>query len=819
VDDFVINVKQIGQYPSVVTTAPTDVALLQQGGIGGAYVSIVTPDLVSTALANGGWLHLMAGNGIAWNGAGLSSDGVSITSNVPLNVPSISSTGDIFVAGNALATQINVDELFDTIIENSVFSVNGRKGNVQLETDDILRAGAAPIANAHFGGYNTSPTPWDFRASSDQIATTAWVQLVLTQLVCGGSVVTSFNGRGGAVTLTTDDVNAAYAASIAPDWPTAPSPPLYDASTRIATTMFVDESVQDLRDQIPAFIFNTVSGFDFAPIDSPAFTGVPTAPTAAPGANTGQLATTAFVTHAVTASTTGVASFNTRTGAVTLTTADITGAGGAVLASPVFTGTPQAPTAAPGNSSTQIATTAFVGAATAGAGVSSFNTRSGAVTLTLADVTGAGGAPLASPTFTGAPAAPTATAGTSTTQIASTAFVAAAIAGFTGGVTSFNARTGAVTLQAADISAAGGAVLASPAFTGTPTAPTATAGTNTTQLATTAYVLAAIGTGGGVSSFNGRAGVVTFSAADLASVNGATYHQADAAPAFPSNTFWFDSVRGQLYVNYVDPISSASSWIIANSQVTTTPPVAARQLAGLILSTGSTPSVIFNIDVGSACSDDNTTMMALATAWTKALNGTFVAGSGNAGLDTGAVTVNTWYHVFLIMNPTSGATDVLVSTSATAPVMPSGFTKKRRIGSLKTSGSSSLIGFLQRHRAFYWTVPVLDINSAAVGTTPVSLTFPSIPLGVTVRPLLFAYMQNSGAGTVGLRLYSPDIGDNNIATWMSMLGGSISGATAYYAYGEGIFHYSNTAQQMRAYAGYGTTCLVIVQGWVDDVGM
>jgi hypothetical protein len=38
----------------------------------------------------------------------------------------------------------------------------------------------------------------------------------------------------------------------------------------------------------------------------------------------------------------------------------------------------------------------------------------------------------------------------------------------------------------------GGAPLNSPAFTGTPTAPTAGAGTNSTQLATTAYVVAAI---------------------------------------------------------------------------------------------------------------------------------------------------------------------------------------------------------------------------------------------------------------------------------------------------------------------------------------
>lgn len=124
------------------------------------------------------------------------------------------------------------------------------------------------------------------------------------------------------------------------------------------------------------------------------------------------------------------------------------------------------------------------------AGVTSWNTRTGAVTLTAADVTGVGGALLASPTFSGTPAAPTATAGTSTTQLATTAFVANAISAIPAGVSSFNGRTGAVTLSISDVTGAGGAPVANPAFTGVPTAPTATLGTNTTQLATTAFVLA-----------------------------------------------------------------------------------------------------------------------------------------------------------------------------------------------------------------------------------------------------------------------------------------------------------------------------------------
>lgn len=135
-----------------------------------------------------------------------------------------------------------------------------------------------------------------------------------------------------------------------------------------------------------------------------------------------------------------------RTGAVLLTSADLTDLATVItgplalkapLASPSFTGIPLAPTAVAGTNTTQLATTAFVTAAD--------NLK----------------ANLASPTFTGAPLAPTAAAGTNTTQLATTAFV----------VTSF-------------------APLASPTFTGIPAAPTAAAGTNTTQLATTAHVYA-----------------------------------------------------------------------------------------------------------------------------------------------------------------------------------------------------------------------------------------------------------------------------------------------------------------------------------------
>ncbi len=104
---------------------------------------------------------------------------------------------------------------------------------------------------------------------------------------------------------------------------------------------------------------------------------------------------------------------------------------------------------------------------------------------TMATQTAANYALLASPTFTGVPAAPTATAGTNTTQLATTAYVTTAVS--TKANTASPTFTGTVTIPAG-ASISGYALLASPTFTGTPLAPTAATATNTTQIATTAYV-------------------------------------------------------------------------------------------------------------------------------------------------------------------------------------------------------------------------------------------------------------------------------------------------------------------------------------------
>jgi hypothetical protein len=110
-------------------------------------------------------------------------------------------------------------------------------------------------------------------------------------------------------------------------------------------------------------------------------------------------------------------------------------------------------------------------------------------------------APLASPTFTGTPAAPTPSVADNTTKLATTAFVKAAIdaliAAAPGTLDTLDELAAALgddpnfaaTLTAA---LAAKAPLASPALTGSPTAPTPTAGDNDTSIATTAFVTTAV---------------------------------------------------------------------------------------------------------------------------------------------------------------------------------------------------------------------------------------------------------------------------------------------------------------------------------------
>jgi hypothetical protein len=494
-------------------------------------------------------------------------------------------------------------------VSPDVHSFNGRSGVVTFLTADFNAATAVltdPPPTAP-----TAPTT----DISEQLATTAFVHAALAV-----GAVTSWNGRVGAVTMTMADITAAGGAPIdSPAFtglPNAPTAVPGTSTGQLATTAFVvaavaaaTTGVSSWNGRTGAVVLNQSDIVNASGWASPSFTGVPLAPTAATATNTTQIATTAFVHAAVASATAGVSSWNTRTGDVVLTLADVTGVGGAALASPAFTGTPTANTAVPGTATTQLATTAFVAAALGAisTGVTSFNTRTGAITLQGNDVSAAGGALLDSPTFIGVPTAPTATTGDSSFQLATTQFVSDAIAAGVAGVSSWNGRGGNVVMVTADITAAGGAPVASPTLTGVPLAPTATAGTSTQQLATTAFVHTAIAAvPAGVTSFNTRTGAITLTAADITAAGGMA--AADVAAAYVS----FATAQTLTAPQQLQARTNVNSQV--NLGFTPVNKAGDTMTGDLIVNAASTQIRIINSNYGVMLHQDGTNLYFLITA-------------------------------------------------------------------------------------------------------------------------------------------------------------------------------------------------------------
>ena len=238
--------------------------------------------------------------------------------------------------------------------------------------------GAAPLASPALTDTPTTPTAAD-GTNTAQIASTAFVQSAvggyLSKSVTGGTVTLSDLEASNPVigfsgTLTSNLV-VVVPTTVKRLWA------VYNA-TGGAFTLTVKTATgsgvtvaQGKRNLVYTDGTNVYDGFnDFENI---ALTGAPTAPTAAVGTNTTQIATTGFVNAEIAAD----RPFETTVSNIKMDGAQSVGSLNTVargdhvhptdtsrapLASPALTGIPTAPTASTGTRSTQLATTAFVGA-------------------------------------------------------------------------------------------------------------------------------------------------------------------------------------------------------------------------------------------------------------------------------------------------------------------------------------------------------------------------------------------------------------------------------------------------------------------------
>jgi hypothetical protein len=224
-----------------------------------------------------------------------------------------------------------------------------------------------------------------------------------------------------------------------------------------------------------------------------------------------------------------------------------------------------------------------------------------------------------------------------------------------------------------------------------------------------------------------------------------------------------------------------------------------------------------DIAIGRCRDDSNTQDIVLASALTKRLDASWAAGTNQGGLDAGSKAAGSWYAVYVIKNVTTGAVDVLFSLSATSPVMPSGYTVKRRIAWIITDGSANIAQYTQRGDDFTFSSSVLDA-STTLGTTAVLYTV-TVPPSLVTDPIWTKTIVNGGDSSSNyyIRISSPYQTDAVPSASIAQLASGFPSTSSRFS--AQIVVLTNTSRQIRArssIAGMGFS--ISTEGWIDRRG-
>jgi hypothetical protein len=258
-------------------------------------------------------------------------------------------------------------------------------------------------------------------------------------------------------------------------------------------------------------------------------------------------------------------------------------------------------------------------------------------------------------------------------------------------------------------------------------------------------------------------------------------------------------------------------WLIdsnINAQATTTTAGASLLPSQIIISNNVTDSANdIDFAAGNFQFSDGTGSASLS-ALIKRLDATWAAGTNQGGLFTGAKANSTWYHCFAIYNPTTGVSDCGFDTSVTAANIPSGYTKYKRVGSIRTNGSGNILAFLQTEKYFALATSLLDITNASQTIASETLRTLTIPLGVKTIVIGNIQVLADSAGAVIAKVYSADTSSLTLTIQMAYASNNISLGQSYYQ------ALSNTSSQVKTNAIYvtgtpTTRISLATDGWID----
>lgn len=127
-----------------------------------------------------------------------------------------------------------------------------------------------------------------------------------------------------------------------------------------------------------------------------------------------------------------------------------------------------------------------------------------------------------------------------------------------------------------------------------------------------------------------------------------------------------------------------------------------------------------------------------------------ITASGANGLDTGSEASSTWYYLWTIYNPETDTVASLLSTSATSPTMPSGYTFKGLVGAVYNDSGSDFDDFFQEGNDFRMESTTLVAGLSDTPQTSIDLSTVIPPIARKVSGYTFCHDNGSSSSRIEL---------------------------------------------------------------------
>lgn len=201
---------------------------------------------------------------------------------------------------------------------------------------------------------------------------------------------------------------------------------------------------------------------------------------------------------------------------------------------------------------------------------------------------------------------------------------------------------------------------------------------------------------------------------------------------------------GQGNWQVIDYAAASGTGVVANTPLCGATGFLAQNNAG-------TPNTSYDMSADVAVMVNTTGAAKTVSAPSITINATV---NGANGLDTGALAASTWYYGWLINNGTT--TSGLLSLSATAPTLPTGYTYKCRLSATRTASGSAIFQRIRQQgseanfvvsSATTTFLPPIIQNGSGSTTVPTWTSVSSATSFVPTTATRIRVMLSSGAST------------------------------------------------------------------------